>query len=590
MNTYGLDLAALEDEHGLPRGLVRAVAMTESAGDPNATSPAGAAGLMQLMPGTAKELGVDPYDGRQSLVGGARYLGQQLRRFGGDIEKALAAYNAGPGRVAKGGVLPRETQQYIPKVLGRLADADDDLFSSIYGKAAQMPQEAPAAPSIADDDLFQQVYGSAPSGRSQDVPPGIGEPGYMGGRDPDVPPGVGEPGYSPPPAGRPPLSDFTNEDVIGSGWKLLPPRAREDLEPFIRGATAPVRADAQNLAALLPGAIDPPAVIPGEESDPRYIIGNIASGLLVPGLGPATIPRAIASGVIGATMQPTGNPDHYLKDKAMQAGLGGAAGGAVGALARAGGHLAGAIKGKYADPGIDEIAQLAKQHNVPLTAEDLARARTDPTWRTKLVDQVIKHAERRLAGVPLVGPNPTARHTASLQAAGREAERFAQRTNQTREHFAQSMDAELPDWLRISPPPAPDNPKALVQWVEDSRQFVHAQDDRSQGLFKLIEHVAKAPKAKIGESGNQALALLALLHEPTSAIAAGAAGKALFTTTAGQRLLYAANQLDVGDPRLSEIVHALVRLSGTVAGGAVQSPAPVSDDDLFNAIYGDRQQ
>lgn len=111
-------------ETGLSVRLLEAVAEAESGLNPRAVSPAGALGLMQLMPETARALGVrDPFDLRENVLGGARYLRGLLDRYGGDLVKALAAYNAGPGAVDRyGGVPPyRETQEYVKKILGKLA-------------------------------------------------------------------------------------------------------------------------------------------------------------------------------------------------------------------------------------------------------------------------------------------------------------------------------------------------------------------------------------------------------------------------------------------------------------------------------------
>jgi len=121
---YAAKIAEIAERYDLSPALMEAVVWQESRWNENARSPVGAQGLAQLMPGTARYLGVDPSDPFANLEGGARYLREQLDRFGGDLEKALAAYNAGPGRVERSGGVPniRETKQYVAAIIGRLAD------------------------------------------------------------------------------------------------------------------------------------------------------------------------------------------------------------------------------------------------------------------------------------------------------------------------------------------------------------------------------------------------------------------------------------------------------------------------------------
>lgn len=121
---YSAKIAELAARFDLSPALLEAVVWQESRWRANALSPVGARGLAQLMPGTAREMGVDPDDPLANLEGGARYLRQQLNRFDGDVEKALAAYNAGPGRVIAAGGIPRirETQLYVASVMGRLSN------------------------------------------------------------------------------------------------------------------------------------------------------------------------------------------------------------------------------------------------------------------------------------------------------------------------------------------------------------------------------------------------------------------------------------------------------------------------------------
>ena len=113
-------------EYNVPVNLIHAVAQAESGYNQDARSEAGAIGVMQLMPETAEGLGVDPTDLRGNIYGGAKYLRQLMDTFGGDMQKVIAAYNAGPGAVQKYGGIPpyAETQDYVQKVMGNLEGYD----------------------------------------------------------------------------------------------------------------------------------------------------------------------------------------------------------------------------------------------------------------------------------------------------------------------------------------------------------------------------------------------------------------------------------------------------------------------------------
>jgi soluble lytic murein transglycosylase-like protein len=104
-------------KHGLDPNLIKAVVTAESDFNPQVVSKAGAMGLMQLMPGTAKDMGVEnPFDPAQNIDGGSKYLAAMIDRFDGDMDQALAAYNWGPSNVEKGGTYPSETRRYLKKV------------------------------------------------------------------------------------------------------------------------------------------------------------------------------------------------------------------------------------------------------------------------------------------------------------------------------------------------------------------------------------------------------------------------------------------------------------------------------------------
>ena len=143
-NSGRVDLDAIFEAAGrrynLSVDLLKAVAKAESSFRPHVVSPAGAMGIMQLMPGTARSLGVtDPFDPEQNIMGGARYLRQQLDRFNGDVELALAAYNAGWPRVVQHGGIPpfRETQNYVAKIMGWLGEGRE--FTAGMATAGSRP-------------------------------------------------------------------------------------------------------------------------------------------------------------------------------------------------------------------------------------------------------------------------------------------------------------------------------------------------------------------------------------------------------------------------------------------------------------------
>ncbi len=139
-------MGKLEAMYNLPAGLLRSVALTESRGDQFAISGAGAQGLFQFMPGTARDMGLrgnDVFDPVKSAEAAARYLSMLLQKNGGDLNKALASYNWGIGNVQKYGMalMPQETRQYIPKVLSNMpgagAQVNQQNTYNIYGGNAQ---------------------------------------------------------------------------------------------------------------------------------------------------------------------------------------------------------------------------------------------------------------------------------------------------------------------------------------------------------------------------------------------------------------------------------------------------------------------
>ncbi|MHB8733307.1 MAG: transglycosylase SLT domain-containing protein [bacterium] len=221
---------------GVDPALAIAVVLQESGGNPRAVSPAGAMGLMQLMPGTARELGVtDPFDAQQNVAAGVRYLKQKLDEFGGSVPLALAAYNAGSGAVTQwGGVPPyAETRQYVASVMQM------DAALSANARASGGSNFI-AAGSGADNEA-----GLSGVGLGSGLGAGTGVPaGPAAGTGMGAPGGFRPVGFAPAMHARVPAA----ADAFG-GWRgTLPPDAGTDLR--VPGASGTVPDGASRTAAF----------------------------------------------------------------------------------------------------------------------------------------------------------------------------------------------------------------------------------------------------------------------------------------------------------------------------------------------------
>jgi len=329
MNLF--DFARSEAEkQGIDPALVLSVLQAESSGRANAVSPKGAVGPMQLMPATARDLGVNINDPLDNIRGGVRYLAQQLKSFG-DPSLALAAYNAGPGNVRKyGGVPPfTETQNYVGKIMGQQAPQDDsDIFGNSSSKASRNAQD--------DSDIFSDVAKAKPAAK-----PAAAQ------AQPQAPQGL--------------IDKLKNSPVGG----------------LIRGMRDPVDAGAQlltrGLEAIAPAGSGFEQWIQNERKkveginneaerdyqqnwrqgqmqgiDTGRIAGNVAATLPLAGVGglaPTTLGGAMRLGAVSGALQPvntTGPDDTFWSEKAGQTALGTAFG--------AGGYGVGKVASKVLKP------------------------------------------------------------------------------------------------------------------------------------------------------------------------------------------------------------------------------------------------
>lgn len=250
--------------HGVPVSLAMGVLAAESGGNPAAVSPKGATGLMQLMPDTARGLGVDARDPTQNIDGGVRYLGTMLQRYGGNQALALAAYNWGPGNVdrwmqrgGKAEELPAETRAYIQRVMFSGAP------QTLVARGSGMPVTQGAAPG--------KAWARGPDGQMSQVPiPGAGDPvkapdGFRMNPDGSMAPiagGPADPKYIGEKAaaqsdgkGGNPLPDSTRKRLGELGERISSvTRLTDTFKPEF-SASASIVGDLQNLVGRTTGKI-----------------------------------------------------------------------------------------------------------------------------------------------------------------------------------------------------------------------------------------------------------------------------------------------------------------------------------------------
>jgi hypothetical protein len=316
-----LAFAAQEAERqGVPVDLVQNMVKAESGGNINAVSPKGAVGPMQLMPATAKDLGVNPNNWQQNVQGGVKYIGQMLNQFQ-DPRLAVAAYNAGPGNVQKYGDVPpfKETQNYVNKVVG-MAEPKDE-WSTVSGIQSA---------AVAKDDWTPVVgVGGIPTAQVQPQ-------SFMG----DVQTGVtqaikgGTPTASAVMGGIDMLSSLINKGLTAAGMNVGPNSAQAELNRrATESAAQPKRTIGETFSAVGDVAINRPGLLLGSLAVPdptsvflpAKIAGATEKALTTAGATARTAERtgqvagAAGTGVTQAALTQVGAPnaDQFITDAGM---------------------------------------------------------------------------------------------------------------------------------------------------------------------------------------------------------------------------------------------------------------------------------
>lgn len=316
-----LAYAAQEAERqGVPVDLVQNMVKAESGGDINAVSSKGAIGPMQLMPATAKDLGVNPNNWQQNVQGGVKYIGQMLAQFE-DPRLAVAAYNAGPGNVQKYGDVPpfKETQKYVNKVVGMAEPKDEwTTVSGIQGQAAAKDDWTPVT-----------GVGGIPSAQAQpqsfagDVQTGITQ--AIKGGTPTAQAVIG---------GIDILSSLINKGLTAAGMNVGPNSAQAELNRrATESAQQPTRTIGETLSAVKDVAINRPGLLLGSLAVPdptsvflpAKIAGATEKALTTAGAAPRIAERAgqvagaAGTGVTQAALGQVGAPnaDQFMTEAGL---------------------------------------------------------------------------------------------------------------------------------------------------------------------------------------------------------------------------------------------------------------------------------
>ena len=274
-NRFDAFLMAAASKYGVDPEQLRRIIAAESNFNPDAVSPKGAQGLFQLMPNTAKELGVNnPFDPQENIMGGAKYISSLFKKYPGDPRKARAAFNFGPGNVDKGLPWPLETRNYVDKTSppDEVAPVEDDPYGF---KTAETPLGRPAHPPPEQEHGFWRRFvggmADTPGGKMVQALGGVGKRALESETGRQLAAGIpGGPTYSPPPPTPTPAPPIAPRPTA-PGVSTLPPGPNVNPR-LLEGPNAGTPTVNPNAMASVPQAPQPGPTTGGpDEANPDVL-------------------------------------------------------------------------------------------------------------------------------------------------------------------------------------------------------------------------------------------------------------------------------------------------------------------------------